>query len=467
MGEGEHAGERVVDLVRDAGREAADGGQLLALPDLLPRGELELLLALLHRVRHAVDRLAQEPHLAGRVDVHPRIEVAFADLARHGDDARDRVDDVPRDQEQQPQRDHGDEPHHREEAGHDGALRPHQGRLQQADVEGADDLAPGIEDGRVGGDVPVVHHERPVGPDAAVLEHLLADRGAQERTDRPLTLLGEDVGGDAHVPLEDGRGGDLDAVLLLALQHLFLDPIDELEPAVQQVAAVDQAEQPAVGGQDGHGAADHHAVRLRVDVGRSGRRRAAHLEEGALREAPALELEHGPRHQGGAAHQRARAPGGGHDGVVRELAAAGGRGGMVRAEQHASARVEQRQRVDAPFALHSLQGRREPRGHALRDRLGDRGVQRDSLQESRDPVDLRGVDLLRGAQVHPHPGLHLARQDAAHVEDGEQRQQRVAHGDDGDEANRQPDPDGALPALHGGDPCDAVIAQFRVRSTRA
>ena len=84
VGEGQHAGERIIDFVGHAGRQAADRGQFFRPADLLPGGLRELRFPAGNGLGHGIDGLAQEPQLARRADADPRRHVAgitFRDMA--------------------------------------------------------------------------------------------------------------------------------------------------------------------------------------------------------------------------------------------------------------------------------------------------------------------------------------------------------------------------------------------------
>ena len=86
MGEGQHAGERVIDFMGHAGSQAADRGQFLRPADLLPDGLRELHFPPGNGLGHGVDGLAQKPQFARRADPEPRRHIAGNHLSRHGHD---------------------------------------------------------------------------------------------------------------------------------------------------------------------------------------------------------------------------------------------------------------------------------------------------------------------------------------------------------------------------------------------
>ena len=83
MGEGQDAGQGIVDFVGHPRGQTADRGQLFRSAHLLLNGLLELQFALGQHIGHVVDGTTQDAHVAGRPNPHPQKSpaITFRDMA--------------------------------------------------------------------------------------------------------------------------------------------------------------------------------------------------------------------------------------------------------------------------------------------------------------------------------------------------------------------------------------------------
>ena len=111
--------------------------------------------------------------------------------------------------------------------------------LQQAHAQHPDDPACRVPDRLIRGEVPIADDERRGGPNAAAVQHLLADGGTQLGPHRPGAVFRLEVGGNPQVPQEDRHRADLFALVDFVAEHLLLDRVDDLVMLVEQIAAVE------------------------------------------------------------------------------------------------------------------------------------------------------------------------------------------------------------------------------------
>ena len=221
------------------------------------------------------------------------LEVAAGDLVRGLDQDADRAGDVRGDDGDQAEQDEHGQAGQEREGPHDFVADVHVGPLEHPDVEHADDLAVRIANGIVGGDVPVADDEGPAeialpfGQDGLV--HVARHAGP----DGPLARVVEDVRRDAQVALEDRRRPDVLVLVLLALEDDVLDPVHDLEVPVEENAAVEDAEEPAVRADDRRRRLEDHPVLLALAGAVGGHGRRDELEEGPLGEVPPFPDEPG------------------------------------------------------------------------------------------------------------------------------------------------------------------------------
>ena len=178
------------------------------------------------------------------------------------------------------------------------------GGPQKSDVNHADRLAGRVSQGAVGAQVPGVHDQGL----ARVVHPLLKDDAPDGfrnfGADGPCPVVGEDVGGNAHLILENGHGAARLAVVIGLAEHRGAQPVDQVVVEVQHPAAVKKRLHPPVALKDREGDPPHE----RGPADRLAARVAVVNQDGVLEGRPALELkslrvqQHGP--PGQAALQR-------------------------------------------------------------------------------------------------------------------------------------------------------------------
>jgi len=162
--------------------------------------------------------------------------------------------------------------------------------FQQADVEHADDITADIADGVVSGEEPVVDDEGAADPGFVVIEDAVADFLGGAGAKGTVAVGKADSGGDAAIVEEEGGGADWIAIVLLVAEDDVLDAVHELVVAVQENAAIDDADD--LGAVDDRGGADHgEATAFLVLGARSGVAGVIQFHKGALDEAVGFQGE--------------------------------------------------------------------------------------------------------------------------------------------------------------------------------
>ena len=280
--------DRIVDLVRNAGRELADRGQALAAHQLLLRGlqrrgalghlGIKLLAPALQRAGLVVDRVEQMVERGAKpLDLavglqrpDPRRLAGLDPLHRLGH-ALERAEDA-RGRAQRPP---GRQQHHHEEqqpdAGQHRVLHHHEGPLEKADIQHADPPAAGIRQRQIARDIPVLDDEGTPQPGLAAPEHRLAHRRRHPGADRTLGLRVAEqphIGADAHI-VEKERRGALAAEGQRAVRiDDPVDVVDDAQIAVEQHAALQPADRGAGGVLDARLRDQHQAARFGDPVAR-------------------------------------------------------------------------------------------------------------------------------------------------------------------------------------------------------
>jgi hypothetical protein len=244
-----------------------------------------------------------------------------------------------------------------------------------------------------------------------------------------------DVGGDAHVVLEDGGR----ARARLAVEDRVPDAVHQAVVAVEQQAAQQRAGELAVAVEDRRDGGEHHPRLQALGLGRQGHRRRLELHRRAPRQLRAVQLQHLERHDGGGGLRRLGGERPLRDRVGEQVAEAAG---VVHAQDDPALGVERGEHVQALGAADGLQVRQVRAGvRAGQDGQGQRARGVDA-QGVEDALEVVGVDLLGRLQVGVDARLRLG----AHlVADGPGRHQRRHHrGDEdgGGEGGEQPRPQG-------------------------
>ena len=110
--------------------------------------------------------------------------------------------------------------------------------LQYTHVQHPDHRPIYAADRLIRGDIPVVHHERPVVPSEPVLQHLVVHICRHARADGPMSVCGPYVGRNAEIPLKDGDCTDLLVVVLLSFENHLLHSIHDVVVAIEQFTSI-------------------------------------------------------------------------------------------------------------------------------------------------------------------------------------------------------------------------------------
>ena len=130
---------------------------------------------------------------------------------------------------------------------------------EHPDVEDTYDTSFEVADRAVGRDVPVVDHERPSDPPAALTNDAVVDLLGDARADGALAASRDHVRRDTDVVLEDGRGTYVLAAPGLSCVGGLLDAVHDVLAAIQEDPTVDHADELAVRHYWG-GRLENHAV---------------------------------------------------------------------------------------------------------------------------------------------------------------------------------------------------------------
>ena len=288
-------GDRVVDFVRHAGRQLADGGQLL-VHHQLRLGGLEVghrLLQLCRARRHlGIERGA--PALQriglGLQLVEQAVEVGGHDaqlvLPGHRADAgivvtqfdgRHRrmhaLDGLEHPARREDGIGAGQQHGQHEEGGHGIEGVPAglgERGFEKADVEHADTLLPAIDQRRIGRHIPVADHEGAVQPGHALLEHRIVHHRRYPGTDGPRIAEQPHIGRHPHVAEEQRcRPGAAQRQGAVRIDD-GIQVVDEIQILVEQHAPFEHTEQVAGGIVHRRRRVDDQATLLRCALGRHG-----------------------------------------------------------------------------------------------------------------------------------------------------------------------------------------------------
>ncbi len=286
----------VVDLMRHACRDLADGGELFGHDELLigalelgiggaqlggalldPRVQLlvpgtQRAVALLHLVEQAVEMGSHRADLvARRHGADPRLQIARLDPRHGGRHPLQRCEDGAR----EPQEDRHADRQHRKEGREDQKIGVAFGGIERgleiAHIKHPDPAAETVQDRTVGRDIPVVDDKGAVEPGAPLAQHRRPHRRRDAGAERAGPLEQPHIGRDAHILQKQRRRALPRARRAAVAVDQRIDRVDEIEIAVEQDAPHQHPLMPRRG--DRRGAVHDHAAILDGAGGGHGRAR--------------------------------------------------------------------------------------------------------------------------------------------------------------------------------------------------